>query len=272
VLEAAIAAAHEEAAGDEDAPGEDGGADAKDAAAGDVPALTLDDALEKRRQQGVDVDGMTEGLGKAESIRDLTASLAETLFGDAEFEAIAAQVKANPPPGNEAPEQTAEPDKAAAPDNPVALDDAAAAGESTAASETTAAGTPAEKDPSLVLELVEDTAVSEAVDPAGSSPKQQGDTGEFDMTVSKRLEMVKILNQGSPDLTKIEAGKDKAAEPARKSDESQPQSIEDQMKTEMTATLKTLSSADGPPSPLEEGDDEPKEKKTGLFSRFGRSS
>jgi hypothetical protein len=218
--------------------------------------LTLDQKLEERRKEGVDVEGLAEGIGKAESIRDLTESLAETLFGDEEFEAIAAQVIANPPPGKTAPgkaapNKAAPSDKGAAPKNPVALNQTAAAGDISV------------KDPSLVLELMDD------VDPEDAA-KSSESTGDDNMTsTTRRLDLVKRLNTSGAggDLEKIEVGEDKPKKKAAKPDKSEPASIEEQM----TSTLKTLGSADGPPTPSDE--DEPKEKKpTSIFSRFGRSS
>jgi hypothetical protein len=57
--------------------------------------------------------------------------------------------------------------------------------------------------------------------------------------------------------------------PAPKSNGSQPESIEQQMQSAMTATVKAISDVDIPPP---EGDQQEDKKSGGLFSRFKRSS
>ena len=202
-----------------------------------MPALTLDKSLDEKRNNGVDLDQVAEKLSKAGSLNDLSDTVAETLFGDTEFEAIAAEVVANPPPGMSAP------------------------------------GEPAVQDPSLILELQEDPPPAEASesDSSTAGPKEMGHTGKLDLSLSKRLEMVMQLNKGGAKSGNNGAGSSKVAKPEAKAKKAQPESIEEQMNTAMTSTLQTLSSADAPPLPVEE--DQPEEKKSGgLFSRFGRSS
>jgi len=131
-----------------------------------------------------------------------------------------------------------------------------------------APGEPAVDDPSILLELEDDPPPAEA--PA-EGPTEMGHTGKLDMTLSMRLDMVKELNIGGATKDNTESPDDKAGGQAAKKNKAQPESNEEQMKTAMTSTLKTLSGADAPPAPLEK--DEPKDKKSGgLFSRLGRSS
>jgi hypothetical protein len=79
------------------------------------------------------------------------------------------------------------------------------------------------------------------------------------------------LNSGGATMDNAQSPEGKAGGQAAKKSTAQPESIEQQINTAMTGTLKTLSSGDAPPAPLEK--DEPKDKKSGgLFSRFGRSS
>jgi hypothetical protein len=106
------------------------------------------------------------------------------------------------------------------------------------------------------------------------------------MTMSKRMDMLKALNKGnksdkkvkpettaksnkSAALEKIELIEDKPAEVAPKVNGSQPESIEQQMETAMTATVKAISDVDIPPGV--EDDESEDGKSGGLFSRFKRS-
>ena len=239
VLEAAIAAANEDepAAAATPQPAGDKGPDGTAATISGMPALTLDKTLDDKRKKGVDLDAVAKKLSKAGSLNDLTDTVAETLFGDTNFNAIAAEVVSNPPPGMSAP------------------------------------GEAAVKDPSLVLELQEvprPAEASEATSPT-DGPKEMGHTDKLDMSLSMRLDMVKELNNSGATTDNTQSPDGKAGGQAAKKSTAQPESIEEQMKTAMTGTLKTLSSADAPPAPLEK--DEPKDKKSGgLFSRLGRSS
>lgn len=248
VLEAAIAAANEseEKKKPEPKPAGSDGPDRTDKTLDGVPALTLDAALKEKPAKAQSIAQETaDGLGKAESLRDLTESMAETLFGNAEFEAIAAEVASTAQKANV---DNAKPEPAEAPAKKPGADAAALA-------------EAAERDPSLVLELVEDPI-----------PGNPGDTPAADkdiqMSTTRRLDLVKKLNSsGSPE--KVEKGDSREPKPAqqqKKTDE--PASLEEQFQSEMTATLKAIDVVD---TPTGDADDEPK-KKTGLLSRFSRSS
>ena len=163
--------------------------------------------------------------------------MAETLFGNEAFDAIAAEVVANPPPGMVAPGEA----------SPVMLDV-----EDTA---DTADGTKPE------LPVLSET-----------GQKEMGYTGEFNMSVTRRLEMVNALNEGESAANgeNIELGDKKATDQAPKPGSPQPEPVEQQISTSMTATLKALNVANAPPPPVDE--DDPEEKKSGgLFNRFKRS-
>lgn len=246
VLEAALAAANEDdkEVKPEAKTGGDKSPDGNDRTLDGVPALTLDAALEEKRNKAVPISKETaDGLGKAESLRDLTASMAETLFGNAEFEAIAAEVVAKPPPGKE---PAAKPKADNAPTaKPAPGKDAAAA---------------PEKDPSLLLELVEDTKAGEANEPPAHDKEVQ-------MSTTRRLDLIKQLNSGNADEN-IEMGETNGPKAVPKKSNDSLQTLEDQLQSAMTATVKALEDPESPPA---EADEEPK-KKTGLFSRFTRSS
>jgi hypothetical protein len=93
-------------------------------------------------------------------------------------------------------------------------------------------------------------------------------TGKLDASASQRLATVRALNAAparpSHDAASI-AMSHYEAPPPPPTDSAQPESIEDQINTSITQTLKALSVR--PPQNLEE-DDEPK---GGFFSRFRRS-
>ena len=228
-----------------------------------VPALTLDDVLEEKRSKSAKVIETEEELGKAESLNDLTNTMAETLFGDESFAAIAAEVVANPPPGKTAPGKSGEDA------SPVMLDTE-------------------EQAPPVMLETANESASADASKPESPAkgPKNTGQTGNFEMTMSKRMDMLKALNSGtksdkkakpektansnkSAALEKIELIEDKPAEVAPKANGSQLDSIEQQMETAMTATVKAISDVDIPPGVDDEESDDG--KSGGLFSRFKRS-
>jgi hypothetical protein len=228
-----------------------------------IPALTLDNVLEEKRSKSAKEIETEEELAKAASLNDLTNTMAETLFGDESFAAIAAEVVANPPPGKTAPGKSSEDA------SPVML-------------ETEEQASP------VKLEISNESESADASKPESPAkdPKNTGQTGNFDMTMSKRMDMLKALNSGKksdkkaqPEKTaksnksaavqKIELVEDKPAEVASKVNGSQPESIEQQMETAMTATVKAISDVDIPPGV---DDDESKDGKSGgLFSRFKRS-
>jgi len=235
--------------------GGDKGADGTEATLAGVPALTLDKTLDEKRAKAAALDPkVAQKMGDAESITDLTTTMAETLFGDAEFEAISAAVVADPRPGITAP------------------------------------GQPKEEASPVMLELEEpesqempDTGneSKSAMPGKPKSPaagaKDQNQNGNFDMTMSRRFDMVKVLNSGAKSkpaakprqdvkLEKLELADDK---PTPKPNGSQPESIEQQMQTAITVTVKAISGGDVPPP---EGDESEDKKSGGLFSRFKRSS
>jgi len=218
----------------------DKGPDGTDPTLTGVPALTLDDTLDEKRAEAAKLDPkLAQKIGEAESIKDFTDTMAETLFGDSEFEAIAAKVVANPPPGK------------------------------------TAATKPAEDASPVMLEPEQQPAPEKASKPATppAKPTQESEKVDLEMSMSRRMDMVKELNKvkeldkAAAKTEKIEMGKTLPGVKVPNPDKSLPESIEDQM----TATLQTLGAADAPPLPLDE--DESKNKKSGgLLSRFKRSS
>jgi hypothetical protein len=187
--------------------------------------------------------------------------MAETLFGDESFAAIAAEVVANPPPGMSAPGKSGEDV------SPVMLESE-------------------EQASPVKLDTANESASADASKPESPAkgPKNTGQTGNFEMAMSKRMDMLKALNKGTKSdkkakpektaksnksavLEKIELVDDKPAEVAPKANGSQPESIEQQMDTAMTGMVQALSDVDIP-----KDDDTENNKTGGLFSRFKRSS
>ena len=93
--------------------------------------------------------------------------------------------------------------------------------------------------------------------------KPNGVTAHIDTSASQRLATVRALNGGEPGA-EPEASPEPPAPPPPAE---QPQSIEDQINTSMTQTLKALSV---PPTPVDNDEDDEDSKK-GFFSRFKRS-
>ena len=240
-LEAAIEAAHKGEPGDQPAPpaAADKVPAGNDGTVVGIPALTLDQSIEDKHSKDVVPDELAQELGNAESLDDLSDKMAETLFGDEDFDAIAADVVANPPTSAVAP------------------------------------GAPGDDVSPVMLETGNEAVSTDASKPdlsevSDSGHKELGYTGEFNMSVTNRLKMLGKLNKDSANCEKIEMGDDKPAEKAPKPKAPQPEPIEQQIKASMTETLQALSSTNAPLRPVEK--DEPEDKKSaGLFSRFKRS-
>ena len=211
--------------------------------AGDVDSADSQagaDAAPKKQGQSLrdttELKQIASGLAKAKTIEDIDDKLAETLFGE-ELNLIAAEVIANAPPGYSANDDNDSSEPEPAPAQPTPDLEAADA---------------------LSLE-----AEPEACDPHGN----------VDGSPSQRLATLRSLNATSappgaprtPEATEsIVMAEDipRSAVP-----EDQPDSIETQMDTSMTATLQALSIR---PEDIPD-DDEEEKKKGGFFSRFRRS-
>ena len=112
---------------------------------------------------------------------------------------------------------------------------------------------------------------SESIEVALETPDTSGEAG-IDLESSQRLKTVRALNADlHPSLQETGDGADPDADvPAR--DIETPQSIEDQINTSMTQTLKALDVKPPLSDSLDLDDDEEEdEKKGGFFSRFRRS-
>ncbi|MDH3265753.1 MAG: hypothetical protein OEM25_02200 [Gammaproteobacteria bacterium] len=185
----------------------------------------------ENKKADAELEKIAMNLARAKTIDDCDDQMAETLFGD-EFSAMAAQVAANAP------------------------------------SELSA-------NDSMELEL-EKSAAFQVADFAGSAARNVESGSEssatpakLDPSASQRLATVRALNATpggpSPDVEAVAMGHYEAR-PAARADSPQPESIEEQINTSITQTLKALSVR--PPQPAGDDDDE---RKSGFFSRFRRS-
>lgn len=176
----------------------------------------------------VELQQIAADLAKAKTIEDVDDKLAETLFGD-EINFVAAQVIANPPAANPATPPQAPPTNKAAP-SAVAAPPAPAIDTSTA-------------------------------------PPANAYTNAPSITQSQRLRTVQALNTGSrrksaPAVAPIAAKNAASPPPLPASD--QPESIEAQISTSVTQSLKALDEKS-----IAAADDDA--KKSGFFNRFKRS-
>jgi len=198
----------------------------------DEPAAVTEDVSDAESRQPAkkadpELEKIASNLARAKTIDDCDDEMAETLFGEA-FSLMAAQVAANAPPellADEEPDLTAE-KIAASPDADF------------------------EKAAALNVELKTEL---------NGQGKNQG-TSE-----SQRLATVRALNSGSgapsPAAEAIAMSHYETPPPSPAAGD-HPDSIEDQLNTSITQTLKALSVQ--PPS----GDDDEDEDGKGFFSRF----
>lgn len=190
-----------------------------------------------------ELDRIAADIANAKSLEDIDDIMAETLFGTG-ISMIAAQIAANPPP-----------------------DDAANV-ELELVQEPPAEPTPnVDEKPTQVAEKNSAPNRSEISEEISIETRPPVANTGLDLSASQRLKTVRALNaHGNPP-----ARKPKSASRARKSNpadaaEADPDSIEDQINTSITQTLKALK------VPSHVLDDEPEEEpKKGFLSRFRRS-
>jgi hypothetical protein len=219
-----------------DEPGEVSAPVTAAGAGADLPAINM--PKRPAKQSDSELEKIASELAKAKSLEDVDDRMAETLFGE-EINFIAAQVLSNPP--NTA---SANDDLDAVAQDQVAQG-VAASGQAVA----TGQSMPADSRPAYEVTL--------------EAPKNH-DGGGMDLSASQRLKTVRALNADlHPSLREPEAAAAKPSAPPP-APVQPPESIEDQINTSMTQTLKALNVK---PPTLDE-DDEPK---GGFFSRFRRS-
>jgi hypothetical protein len=203
-----------------------------------VPVVTIPENSSKDAEKAdQELDKIATDLARAKTIEDVDDHLAETLFGE-EFSMIAAQVAANAP--------------------------------SIAIETEVAAGTPAgETMGNAALSLDEEEPEDE---PLESQPDP------LDTSASQRLQVLRDLNQVEPPVgappnpetseSIVMSGGGVELPPAKNNESVD--SIEDQINTSMTQTLKALNINHCPPISHDDDNDDDDEEKTGFFSLFRR--
>jgi hypothetical protein len=192
------------------------------------PAPVVDEALQEDAEKpDSELEKIAVNLARAKTIDDCDDKMAETLFGE-EFSMMAAQVAANAPQELSANDELELPVDESGAVSIGDLDGAAA----------------------VNIEL---------------ETKPNGTDGKFDPTASQRLATVRALN-GGPNVPPPVTGhvSSTSSEPTPPPVTDHPESIEEQINTSMTQTLKALNVR----PPADDDDDDPK---GGFFSRFRRS-
>jgi hypothetical protein len=209
----------------------------------EIPAATAP-PVAANNTNNAELQKISSELAKAKTIDDVDDKMAETLFGE-EFSQIAAQVAAH----------------VAA--NPSSFDDSA----------------------NEDLQLVPDKGNTGSSKTANKKSNAAGSNDVVDQSVSEnpdnnlsatqRLRTVRALNGNfdpvpEPTESVVLASKNKTGSPPPSGE--QPESIEDQINTSMTQTLKALNVR--PPPTIrddDDDDDDDDDGKSGFFSRFRRS-
>jgi type II secretory pathway predicted ATPase ExeA len=219
---------------------QDSQAEIADAVTPDAIELTLDDALANQQEQNAELDKFADEIRQANSLEEFSDAMAETLFGDENFDAIAAAVTANPP-------------------------DAYQAEGTPAGAEAEESDAP-EAEPLLSLETPDE--------PAPAANGQSAPDGELRQSQVMRMDVLNALNDDpaaeATEEVEMSTGTYQAL-PSGPND-SQPESIENQINTSMTQTLEALNVAKAADEVAANSEDKKEKKSGGFFSRFRRSS
>ena len=194
------------------------------------------------KKADVEIDKISSELARAKSLEDVDDAMAETLFGD-ELNFAAAELAAVAPATNGSANDALEPDTL---DDP--SDDSMTTTQGAVEAEAEVAGPEFEA-------TVDEQAGVEVTLASDDEPR-----GGLDLSASQRLKTVRALNAEQHP----EPADRGAATPPEAVDSDPPESIEDQIDTTMTQTLKALNIT----PPLSHDEDE---EKRGFFSRFKRS-
>ncbi|MEX0708648.1 MAG: hypothetical protein WD078_11845, partial [Woeseia sp.] len=212
-------------------------------AAGELPEITLDNELDKKKAPApvTNLSRWQEELALANGLEDISDVLAETVFGDKEFDELAAQIALTPDPDQ--------------------LDSLSLAEESPPSAPVRAAAAPAPPVPAATV-----------------SQQDRSGAWKFDMSVSRRFELVKELGRAQKEreinahsMVEITLGED--GYPVDASQGPVPDPIEVQIDTEITQSRMALKPDDIEKlAAQEETPPEPEKESRGLFGLFRRSS
>ena len=210
----------------------------------ELPALDL--PAKRPEKSDTEIEKIAAELSRAKSLEDVDDRMAETLFGD-ELSLVASQFMKKAVTVESANDDIEE-----------IVDVAKSEPQVASASSTVATSVPVSSPPANTLDV-------EVTMEAGKRPNEGG----MDLSASQRLKTVRALNADlHPSLREPEtpAANDSPPVASRA-----PESIEDQINTSMTQTLKALN-VRAPVSGFDDDEDEDDEKgKSGFFSRFKRS-
>jgi len=234
----------------------------------DVPQITLDDELEKRKASAVDLEKMAHEIGSADSLEDFSASMAETLFGSEAFDEIAAQVAAKTPVAEGSTEPLSE-DEA----SPVQLEDKnllSAANDMNEKSATVLSLELEKPEPAIVEPKTAELSTENVADKTASAGPS------IDDSIAMRID---ILNRAKNNVAgmateNVELGESSLSTTSDGMTSPKPESIENQINTSITQTLEALSVEKIAKIEQEQAEEEekPKKKSGGLFARFRKSS
>ncbi len=208
---------------------------------------------ERDTRADAELEKIAEGLARAKTIEDVDDKMAETLFGE-EISLIAAQVTLAKP----ANEPVAE--------GQPAVEEAPAAAEAPAVPAVPAAEeSPAPAEPESEFEKEFREVYGENVDISLETKPKPG----MDLSASQRLATVRALNAGIVQPPPGGAASPEA--PSQSGPMESPASIEDQIDTSLSQTIKTLNIDGATLIDDDDDDDDENEGKRGFFSRFRRS-
>ena len=241
-LEAAIDAGHEDDVGGEPAAylAGDKAPDVSDTTADEIPQITLDQTLEDKRKNVVGHE-VAEKLSKAESLDEVDDEMAQTLFGDEDFDAIAAAVVADAPTGSAAADEPAE----AAAAMKLELEDM------TDTADASKEGTPAERDSEDTTDAA-DSANQEKLSATTTGERLMGDTGQFNMSLSSRFNILQELkkHEKPPRYSAVVKKKKPKPAPKRKPKpgvrENSAASVEEQLNMATSAARKVVNVTNPP--------------------------
>jgi hypothetical protein len=214
-------------------------------------------------------------LTRAKTIDDVDDKMAETLFGE-EFSDVAAKVAAmvaadalindKPEIAVEAPVATPAPAPATIAAPAAAAPAPAAPAPATIAAPAAAAPAPAAPAPATIAAPAPAATVNVKPQPAMNGPG-----ANLENSAVRRLATVRALNSNpnpSPPKESVISANYALRPPATPASD-QPGSIEDQINTSITQTLKALKACPEPPA-HDDDDDDDDDRKGGFFGRFRR--
>lgn len=247
----------------------------------DLPEITLDAALPSRGAESDELDKAADEIGNASSLEDISDAMAETLFGNAELDAVAAAVVANPPEnysdGSDIPADGDSPVKLENPAMPDAANDAVElALEPTPTKAKTQITPAAATKPSPAAAA---TARKPTAAPAiGAKSPEFGDGNvPLNESVAMRIDILNKMKDNAARFAteNVELGEGPPPPNEATALDQQPEPIEEQINTSITQTLKALDiSRMAAAEAAAEAEAEAKEQKKsrGLFGRFKKSS